>query len=188
MLPLIFKIYLASTKINAIILYSAFFKFISYPHNLTRRELVVSRASSSIKEKARRTTIKAGRRKSMREYGEARSDDSQHPTRATHERIDEGGYYNEIGFRLVRSRAAFIKSAISSPLSSSSFLLLFTVCEPCSSILDGDRRWTCLLLPLPLSIRFLSPLLPRTNLQWRQCSLYCLIISSIVVDWEEIKL
>jgi len=67
------------------------------------------------------------------------------------------GYYNEIGFRLARSQTVFIKSAISSPpfqplcsipLSLSLFLtlfppapfffvflLLFTACEPCGSIL-----------------------------------------------------
>lgn len=113
-----------------------------------------------------------------RKHDETWSHDIQHPC-ATHEQIDEEEHYNEIGFRLARSQAAFIKSVISSPLFLSHtyfFLLLFTACESYGLILDR-LKWTCLLPFTPFS--FLASRRSRVNLQWQPHRLYCSMVSSV---------
>lgn len=116
------------------------------------------------------------------------SHDSQHLACGTHERIGEGGHYNEIGFRLARSQAAFIKSAISSPSlptppppHSLTHSLFFIIIHSLRLLRPYSRRRTerrtCLLPFTPFS--FLAFRRSRANVQWWPRRLYCSMVSSV---------
>lgn len=110
------------------------------------------------------------------------------PACATHERIDE--HYNEIGFRLARSQAAFIKSAISSPLFlSPTYIFFFYYYSQLANLTalfsaDWGEPVYCpsLLLPFLLLV----------DLEWtynggRIAFTARWSLPSIAVDWEGIK-